>query len=137
MDYSPIVATAANLLSVHFGFPVGLALVDSYTTWMDRILRCRVLPPRAGLPETVIVKHSVPRPEPDHADWHLYAILNDWAAGLYLGQIAAAIPLAPHLYCADLQHRIVVMEDLGTGTTPDTYSLLFGDDAERAAESLI
>lgn len=135
MDYSSVVAVAANLLSGHFARPVGLALIDAYTTWMDRILRCRVLPPRAGLPETVIVKHSVPRPEPGHADWHIYAILNDWAAGLYLGQLAA--PFAPHFYCADLRHRIVVMEDLGAGTTPDTYSLLFGDDAERAAESLV
>lgn len=137
MDYSPIVAAAASLLSSHFERPIRLALLDVYTTWMDRILRCRVLSPGGELPETVIVKHSVPRPEPAHDGWHLYAILNDWAAGLYLGQITGTVPLGPRFYCADLLHRIVVMEDLGTGTTPDTFALLFGDDAELAAESLL
>ncbi len=137
MDYSPIVTAAASLLSSHFERPIRLALVDVYRTWMDRILRCRVVPPRGELPETLIVKHSVPRPEPAHEGWHMYAILNDWAAGLYLDQINKTGPLGPRFYCAHLQHRIVVMEDLGTGTTPDTFALLFGDDAEQAAESLI
>lgn len=137
MDYSPIVTAAANLLSRHFERPIRLALLDVYTTWMDRILRCQVLVPRGELPETLIVKHSVPRPEPAYENWHLYAILNDWAAGLYLEGISGKVPLGPRFYCADLQHRIVVMEDMGTGTTPDTFALLFGKDAERAAESLI
>lgn len=137
MDYSPVVTAAADLLSHHFGRPTRLTLIDVYTTWMDRILRCCVFPPCGELPETVIVKHSVPRPEPAHDGWHIYAILNDWAAGLYLGQINKTVPLGARFYCADSQHRIVVMEDLGTGTTPDTFALLFGDDAERAAESLI
>jgi hypothetical protein len=137
MDYSPIVTTAARLLASRFGRPVELSQGEVYTTWMDRIQRCHVLPPREDLPETVIVKHSVPRPEPEHADWHLYAILNDWAAGIYLGGINGYDDLAPRLYGSDLPQRIVVMEDLGTGTTLDTFSLLFGKDADFASASLL
>jgi hypothetical protein len=65
------------------------------------------------------------------------AFLNDWAAGQFLGNIAVQPPLAPHLYAGNLTERFVIMEDLGTGTTPNTYDLLFGSDIDQASASLM
>jgi len=85
----------------------------------------------------VIVKHTVVRPEPSYADWHQHAFFNDWAAARFLGSIATHPPLAPKLYTGDRTERIVIMEDLGTGTTPNTYDLLLGSDVDYARQSLI
>lgn len=137
MDDALILRQAADLLSNQSLHPIHLTPIDVYSTWVSRTWRCRVSPESNVIPPTLIVKHTIPRPEPSYADWHIHALLNDWAAGRFLGQISSHPPLAPKFYAGSLLERILVMEDLGTGSTPNTYELLLGSDIDQARQSLV
>lgn len=136
-EASPVLTRAAALLSAHLGTELTLTPIDAYTTWVSHTWRCRLQPQPSNFPPTVIVKHTVPRSEPAYADWHQHAFLHEWAALRFLDALETQPPLAPALYTGATAERIAIMEDLGTGSTPDTYDLLFGSNPDAARQSLI
>jgi hypothetical protein len=83
----------------------------------------------AGHPECVIVKEAVAGT--DHVDDAWTYIRRD---GECL-QDAAASGVVPQVLALDEDHRVLVMEDLGTG--PSLADLLLGEDAEAAAAALV
>lgn len=83
----------------------------------------------AGHPECVIVKEAVAGA--DRADEAWTHIRRD---GDCL-QDAAASGVVPHVLALDEEHRVLVMEDLGTGCS--LADLLLGDDAAAAERGLV
>src|SRR5262249_61863412 len=90
------------------------------------VLRSCFLAAAPPAPPSVIVKRS------KHA-----AILEDWAASLFLEQLPREPPLAPRCYGGDLPAQVIVLEDLSDGEGPGTRDFLLGDDPDRAAAALV
>src|SRR5262249_19953416 len=121
-----LVRTAERILSGPFGRHAALLPERAWDGDKSTVLRCRLLDAAPPAPTSVIVKQS------KHG-----AILEDWAASLFLEQVPHEPPLAPHCYGGDLAAQVIVLEDLGDGEGPDTRELLLGDDPERAAAALV
>jgi hypothetical protein len=121
-----MVRVAERVLAGHFGAAVVLQAGQKWEGHKSVVLRCQVRPPGTPLPESVVVKQSRCR-----------AILEDWAACLFLGRVPHDPPFAPHCYGGDAETQTVVLEDLGDGDGPNTYDLLRGDDPEKAVAGLV
>ena len=96
-----------------------------YESTSRKVWRART----AGHPECVIVKEAVAGSE--HADDAWTVIRRD---GECL-QAAFASGVVPRVLALDEGHRVLVMEDLGTG--PTLADLLLGDDRDAAERGLV
>src|SRR5262249_1831237 len=121
-----LVRTAERILTGPLGRQVALRPERAWDGDKSTVLRCSLLDTAPHAPPSVIVKRS------KHA-----AILEDWAASLFLGQVPREPPLAPRCYGGDLPAQVIVLEDLGDGEGPGTRDLLLGDDPDRAAAALV
>jgi hypothetical protein len=121
-----LVRTAERILSSSFGWHAALRPERVWDGGKSTVLRCGLLDAAPPAPPSVIVKRS------KHG-----AILEDWAASVFLEQIPHEPPLAPRCYGGDLGAQVIVLEDLGDGEGPGTRDLLLGDDPDRAAAALV
>src|SRR5262245_17089210 len=121
-----LVRIAERILSGAFGQHAALLRERAWDGDKSTVLRCRLLDAAPPAPTSVIVKRS------KHG-----AILEDWAASLFLEQVPHEPPLAPRCYGGDLAAQVIVLEDLGDDEGPDTRELLLGDDPDRAAAALV
>jgi len=121
-----LVRTAERILSGSFCRHVSLRPERAWDGDKSTVLRCGLVDAAPPAPPSVIVKRS------KHG-----AILEDWAASLFLDQVPHDPPLAPRCYGGDLATQLIVLEDLGDGEGPDTRELLLGDDPDRAAAALV
>jgi hypothetical protein len=135
MDTTNIVTVAEGILSQQFGTQVRLRQGDVYTTYGSLAIRCHLLTASSDAPATVMVKHALPRPE--YPMYDTYALLNDWAACQFLSNVASDLPLAPRFCGGDSKRNILILEDLGRGTGPNTADLLNGTDPDLAQQGLI
>lgn len=85
----------------------------------------------------MFVKHHLPSEGPEWAGHNQQRLLDEWAACLLLNRIGGVPPLAPHLFGGDGAANVLVMEDLGLGTGPNTGELLMGPDPDLAAQGLL
>src|SRR5262245_3777242 len=106
-----LVRTAERILSGPFGRHAALLPERAWDGDKSTVLRCRLLDAAPPAPTSVIVKQS------KHG-----AILEDWAASLFLEQVPHEPPLAPHCYGGDLAAQVIVREDLGHGEAPTRAS---------------
>ena len=121
-----LVRIAEHILSGAFGRHASLLPERTWDGDKSTVLRCRLLDTAPPAPTSVIVKRS------RHG-----AILEDWAASLFLEQLPREPPLAPRCYGGDLPAQVIVLEDLGDGEGPGTREVLLGDDPDRAAAALV
>src|SRR5262249_46820527 len=121
-----LVRTAERILSGPFGRHVALRPERLWDGDKSTVLRCSLLDAAPPVPPSVIVKRS------RHG-----AILEDWAASLFLEQVPREPPLAPRCYGGDISAQVIVLEDLGDGEGPGTRELLLCDDPDRAAAALV
>ena len=121
-----LVRTAERILTGPLGRQVALRPERAWDGDKSTVLRCSLLDVAPPAPPSVIVKRS------KHA-----AILEDWAASLFLEQLPHEPPLAPRCYGGDLPAQVVVLEDLSDGEGPGTREFLLGDDPDRAAAALV
>jgi len=135
METADILHAAEGLLTQHWDRPVQLKPVVMHDATRSRVLRCRVSPAVADGPETVAVKHVLPRLGHPHFD--TFALLNDWAACQFLGAIECDPPLAPLVYAGDARRSLIILEDLGEGEGANTPELLNGSDPDRATQGLL
>src|SRR5262245_26574647 len=121
-----LVRTAERILSGPLGRHAALRPERVWDGSKSTVLRCGLLDAAPPTPPSVIVKRS------KHG-----AILEDWAALLFLEQVPRDPPFAPRCYGGDLAAEVIVLEDLGDGEGPGTRELLLGDDPDRAAAALV
>src|SRR5262245_12541997 len=121
-----LVRTAERILSGPLGRHAALRPERAWDGGKRTVLRCGLLDAAPPAPASVIVKWS------KHG-----AILEDWAASLFLERVPREPPLAPRCYGGDLAAQVIVLEDLGDGEGPGTRDLLLGDDPDRAAAALV
>ena len=137
METEAIVIAAETLLTQHFGRPVRLRPEPLARSGKSVALRGHLLDPTRDMPPTVFVKHHFPSEGPEWAGHDRQRLLNDWAACLFLNRVGGVPPLAPHVFGGDVSANVLVMEDLGPGTGPNTDDLLLGSDPGLAAQGLL
>lgn len=128
---------AETLLAQHFGSPVRLRLEPLARSAKSAAMRGHLIDPTPDIPSTVFVKHHLPSEGPEWEGHDQQRLLNDWAACLFLSHVGGIPPLAPHLFGGDVAANVLVMEDLGPGTGPNTGELLMGYDPDLAAQGLL
>ncbi|HZR40557.1 MAG TPA: hypothetical protein VFB12_10600 [Ktedonobacteraceae bacterium] len=124
---------AERLLSEKFAAPIrldeGIALQErTYVT------RFNLLESPQQAPASVIVKRARLKDgsfDPNTSGW----LFNDWAALQFLSEVAETEPVGPRFYTGDLTVGLFIMEDLGSGESPDKS--LLGSDAQDAEHMLI
>jgi len=133
-------AIAERVLSATLGGAVQLEAGESLRE-RTHVWRCAVRSGPAGAPASVIVKrarawdgvaYDPDSSEPSSSAAHF---LNDWAGLQLLSQAAGADNIAPRFYGGDRAAGIFVIEDLGTGVSPD--QALLGDDPSAAEANLL
>jgi len=135
-----LMTTAERLLGQTFGKSVrlgaGALLQDGIRSLVYRF------PVLDGLPQTpasVIVKHvkSTERApyDPTRATMPAWAFFNEWASLQFLGTIPTGTTFGPRFYGGDAARGVLVMEDVGHGTSLEQF--LMGTDPHRAASALI
>lgn len=136
MEPREILATGERLLR-EWGDHAGIRLewLQTYSSARSIVVRGRLRPAPQGAPETVVVKYAVPRP--GFPQYDTDAILADWAACRFLSAIPSDPPLAPRCYGGDAERNLLVLEDLGGESAPNTSALLAGADPEAAEQELL
>ena len=126
---------AEQIIANHFAREVPLRPGEVYRSNKSLVTRCYVTKDVAHVPASFIVKHTLANSTaPYQAEYNL---LTDWASCLFLRTIPGPYVWAPLCYGGDLTQRIIVLEDLGTGTGPNTTELLMGDDPQAAEQGLV
>lgn len=128
---------AETLLAQHFGRPIRLRLEPLARSDKSAVLRGHLIGSPSDLPSTVFVKHHLPSEGPEWEGHDQQRLLNDWTACLLLNHVGGIPPLAPQLFGGDAGANVLVMEDLGPGTGPNTGDLLMGSDPDLAAQGLL
>ncbi len=123
------------VLSRRFDQDVHLTLRDTWTTWKSLVVRCAIAPPASHLPATIIAKRPYALLNDPFA--HQVSFINEWAALVFLEQIATDLPLAPRCYGGDSTTSVLVLEDLGNDDQTTAQVLVFGTDPRRAEAALL
>jgi hypothetical protein len=130
-----LVAASELILSRHFAQDVHLTLRDTWMTWKSLVVRCTLAPSASHLPATIIAKRPYALLDDPFA--HQVSFINEWAALVFLEQIATDRPLAPRCYGGDSTASALVLEDLGNDDQTTAQVLVFGTNPRRAEVALL
>lgn len=136
--FAPIIDMASQRLSQQAGVSVQFTNVESFSEAerRNRLFRCTVADPRAGLPDSVILKQVVTENyQPDDAQaWDTARFFRDWAGAQFLSNLPGAPNHAPRFYGGDRALGFIMLEDLGQNQRSLVEPLLAGNaiDAENA-----
>ena len=131
-EVTDTVGTAEAVLSRRTGAPVRLADPEDLGG-SDRsvVMRVRVAETPFELPRTLVVKHYGAHPQSERSDPFAHEAASC--------QLATALPpelrVGPELIAQDATKRLLVLEDLGRGST--LADLLFADDSRAAERALL
>jgi hypothetical protein len=131
-EVTDTVGTAEAVLSKRTGAPVRLAdPEDLGGSTRSVVMRVRVAESPFELPRTLVIKHYGVHAEPGLSDPFAHEAASC--------QLATALPpeirVGPELIAHDPGERLLVLEDLGRGST--LADLLFGDDPRAAERALL
>ncbi|MDR7303286.1 phosphotransferase family protein [Haloactinomyces albus] len=132
-EVTDTVGTAESVLASRTGAPVRLADAEDLGG-SDRsvVMRVRVAETPFELPRTLVVKHyGAPSPSGERSDPFAHEAASC--------QLATALPpeirVGPELIAQDSDRRLLVLEDLGRGST--LADVLFADDPRAAERALL
>ncbi|QGK69648.1 hypothetical protein GIY23_09075 [Allosaccharopolyspora coralli] len=131
-EVSDTLRTAEAVLSKRAGASVRLAdAEDLGGSERSVVMRVRVAETPFELPRTLVVKHYGEHPEWERSDPFAHEAASC--------QLATALPpeirVGPELIAHDVQERLLVLEDLGKGST--LADVLFADDPRAAERALL
>ena len=131
-EVTDTVGTAESVLSRRTGASVRLAdAEDLGGSERSVVMRVRVAETPFELPKTLVVKHYGQHPESERSDPFAHEAASC--------QLATALPpeirVGPELIAHDVNARLLVLEDLGRGST--LADVLFSDDARVAERALL
>jgi hypothetical protein len=139
------IAASENVLTKALGSSVRLEPDQPAGKGSNRahVVRCKVLDGPPGAPENVIVKYvqcqkgeTYAPDEPGTREKITPAarLFNEWASLQFLTEISDGVPPAPRFYGGDRATGLIVMEDMGGGTS--LVQPLLGSDPVVAKEAL-
>ena len=117
--YGEVINNAAQLMSIYFQKPVHFSTVTQLSEPERRnvILRLHIDNPTTGMPETLILKKNsieqqiFDRGENETETEQLTRFAHDWAGIEFLTEIGS--DHAPHFYAGSVEHKFIIIEDLG------------------------
>ena len=122
-----LLAATHDVLAAAWGRPVRLGEVSLLKSRArNDVLRAHVAETMPGLPASVVIKRFKEQPERG---------LAEWASLQFLSDLGLDPPLAPRFVGGDVRARVLLLEDLGEGTTLETF--LQGHDPGVAEEALV
>ncbi|GAA4618514.1 hypothetical protein GCM10023108_39680 [Saccharopolyspora hordei] len=126
------VGTAEAVLSKRTGAPVRLADAEDLGG-SDRsvVMRVRIAESPFELPRTVVVKHYGECPEDARSD----PFAHEAASCQLTTALPPEVRIGPELIAHDANERLLVLEDLGRGST--LADVLFADDSRVAERALL
>jgi len=139
-----LIESAERVLHDTYGIPLRLEQEDNLQNGLRALVyrfqvRAQHEDMTLALPQSVIVKQAKGGWEQPYSDeqseipaW-ANTTLNEWASLQFLKAVRFA--MAPRLYGGDLEHGLLVLEDLGSGQGLNAY--LLGNDALAAEHALI
>ncbi|WP_238400511.1 GNAT family N-acetyltransferase [Legionella bononiensis] len=104
-----------NLLLTRFATEPNIESIDflSEPERRNSVLRITLESPKNGVPDSIILKQSLPE-QTDADDKEAYArFARDWAGLEFLSNIPQPTHNVPKFYGASKQHRFILIEDLG------------------------
>jgi hypothetical protein len=139
-DHPPAIPIAEAILARTLGAPVRLDAGTSLGGGSGRanVSRCAVLEGPVGAPASVIVKRvkvqADERYDPDAQEGPSVRLFTEWASLQFLSELSKVSQLAPRFYGGDRGAGVIVMEDLGSGSS--LVQPLLGDGAAAAHDAL-
>ena len=134
------VTLAEAVLMRTFGSPVRLdtGAPPGGGSGRANVLRCNVLDGPSEMPSSVIIKrvniNDGETYDPHANEGPAIRLFTEWASLEFLSQLDTELPLAPRFYGGDRAAGLIVMEDLGEGTS--LVKPLTGDHRVAACEAL-
>lgn len=131
-EVTDTVGTAEAVLTSRTGAPVRLADPEDLGG-SDRsvVMRVRVAESPFELPRTLVLKHYGSAPDSRSSD----PFAHEAASCQLATALPAEIRVGPELVAQDSEQRLLVLEDLGRGST--LADVLFGDDPRAAERALL
>lgn len=131
-EVTDTVGTAEAVLTRRTGAPVRLADPEDLGG-SDRsvVMRVRVAESPFELPRTLVLKHYGSAPDSRSSD----PFAHEAASCQLATALPAEIRVGPELVAQDSEQRLLVLEDLGRGST--LADVLFGDDPRAAERALL
>lgn len=131
-EVTDTVGRAEAVLRRRTGVPVRLAdAEDLGGSQRSVVLRVKVVETPFGLPRTLVIKHYGARGDAQQPD----PFAHEAASSLLATALCPEARVGPELIAHDATERILVLEDLGRGST--LTELLFGEDARAAERALL
>lgn len=131
-EVTDTIGTAESVLTRRTGAPVRLAdPEDLGGSGRSVVMRVRVAETPFELPRTLVLKHYGAAPSEGYSDPFAHEAASC--------QLATALPpelrVGPELIAQDTEQRLLVLEDLGRGST--LADVLFADDSRAAERALL
>ncbi|KTD56753.1 putative N-acetyltransferase YafP [Legionella santicrucis] len=108
-----LIDKAKQLLSEYFGTSIDIQSVTFLNEPERRncVLRLGLIQSTTTIPQTVILKQSLPEEEKDNEAFARFA--RDWAGLEFAEKLPHCIHNVPRFYCGDKSLRFIIIEDLG------------------------
>ena len=140
--YFITMTVAQKILTERWGTSVQLIAADTIdSSTRSAIQRFQIIDGPADAPASIIVKRAVTDEGTNTVDFYdsnyfvTQRFWNEWAGLQFLEKVFDGAPPAPRLYGADRTTGIMVMEDLGHGST--LIELVQGNDPTLATMGLV
>ena len=135
---SIILKEVVDILSNRFNtqIQVGSIIQLSEQERRNLILRINIQNPSAGVPKSIILKQTLPAKPSDDPNKISDRFARDWSGLEFLSMLKTGAPPVPKFYGGSLEHRFILIEDLGESHLSLVDSLT-GDNTKEAEIALL
>ncbi|MBA3602372.1 MAG: alpha/beta fold hydrolase [Parachlamydiaceae bacterium] len=135
---SIVLKEVVDILSNHFNtqVQVGSIIQLSEKERRNLILRINIQNPSAGVPKSIILKQTLPQKLSDDSNKISDRFARDWTGLEFLSMLKTDAPPVPKFYGGSLEHKFILIEDLGKNHISLVDSLT-GDNANEAEIALL
>ena len=137
-DDRSIVKEAIDILSQHFNATIQAKSVVQLSEPQRRnlLLRIYLQSPQTHVPRSVILKQTLSQDSSKQEDDQIFGrFARDWAGLEFLSSLAGEHPITPQFYGGSINHRFILIEDLGENHVSLVDSLT-GSNKNLAKEAL-
>ncbi len=135
---SIVLKEVADILSNRFNTQIKVESIIQLSEQERRnlILRINIQNPSAGVPKSIILKQTLPAKPSDDPNKIADRFARDWSGLEFLSMLKTSAPPAPKFYGGSLEHRFILIEDLGESHI-SLVDALTGDNEKEAELALL
>lgn len=135
---SIVLKNVVDILSNHFNtqIEVGSIIQLSEEERRNLILRINIQNPSIGIPKSIILKQTLPAKPSDDPNKISDRFARDWSGLEFLSTLKTCAPPVPKFYGGSLEHRFILIEDLGESHI-SLVDFLTSDNAKEAEIALL